>query len=371
MNELLATVKEYIVALSYILEEQNYNKSLIKAKQKFNQATTNLYQSCVTQGGDFPTESLEAQLELLLKPINSWDNVEINKEEFSQASLVEKEEGSYILSDFAKDIADNYNAEFGFIKNLMKAINYTGIDNQLYTLIRTTFIKNPIIKKGGSTYREIVDKLDEFERKLSKADKEIIEDVFNLDSFISLEKHLFMNHYYKITKDIFYQCPYCGYELRTVENTDGSLEHSCFRKDCLTRNNNQIKRIETNDNYYIIKQELARYVTQPGKLEIEIYQRLKKLNLKLELYPELDTADLLIEFKGKKYLIDIKDWRSPHALVNHLNEKQPFLKDAEKDFGALVLADSVGEAYINYVKNNWIESRKYEVLKASELYEIF
>jgi hypothetical protein len=60
-------------------------------------------------------------------------------------------------------------------------------------------------------------------------------------------------------------------------------------------------------------------VTLPGLAEIRLEQRLLKLKLKVDLWPDFDSYDLRIEFPdGKAWAVDVKDWASPFLLALHI-----------------------------------------------------
>jgi len=66
-------------------------------------------------------------------------------------------------------------------------------------------------------------------------------------------------------------------------------------------------------------QQLARplrqFVTGPGRAEIDLEARLRKLGLDVEMWPEFDAYDLRITFPDRHvWAVDVKDWRHPGLL---------------------------------------------------------
>lgn len=60
---------------------------------------------------------------------------------------------------------------------------------------------------------------------------------------------------------------------------------------------------------------LRQFVTGPGRAEVELEQRLRKLRLPVEMWPGFDAYDLRITFPdGHVWAIDVKDWAHPGLL---------------------------------------------------------
>ncbi len=60
---------------------------------------------------------------------------------------------------------------------------------------------------------------------------------------------------------------------------------------------------------------------RPSLIELRLAKKFEELGLEVELWPELDTADLKITFPGGKFwAIDAKDWGSATKLAKELNQ---------------------------------------------------
>ncbi|MCX5233832.1 hypothetical protein OG824_01090 [Streptomyces prunicolor] len=66
-----------------------------------------------------------------------------------------------------------------------------------------------------------------------------------------------------------------------------------------------------------------RFVVVPGVSELRVKQRLEKLGATVELWPEMDRYDLLVQAGGKEFRIDVKEYRSPYRLIADLRAKVP------------------------------------------------
>ena len=62
------------------------------------------------------------------------------------------------------------------------------------------------------------------------------------------------------------------------------------------------------------------FVTAPGRAELRLAQRLGRLGVGVELWPEFDAYDLRVTLPdGEAWAVDVKDWASPVALARHLD----------------------------------------------------
>lgn len=60
---------------------------------------------------------------------------------------------------------------------------------------------------------------------------------------------------------------------------------------------------------------------RPSLIELRLAKKLDKMGLEVELWPQLDKADLKITFPdGKVWAIDAKDWASATKLARELNQ---------------------------------------------------
>lgn len=67
-----------------------------------------------------------------------------------------------------------------------------------------------------------------------------------------------------------------------------------------------------------------RFVVVPGASELRLHRKLTALGAAVELWPELDAYDLLVTVGSTiTHKIDVKEYRSPRRLVEHLREARP------------------------------------------------
>lgn len=108
-----------------------------------------------------------------------------------------------------------------------------------------------------------------------------------------------------------------------------------------------------------VKRGIRRYIVDPGITELLLYRsimtRFKQSSLRIELYPEFDKYDLLIQFDdGDTWVADVKDWSSYAKLA----QSAPQFPDAgiwKKAF--LIFPDDKSEGFLKRFMNQY-EPRK-------------
>lgn len=164
----------------------------------------------------------------------------------------------------------------------------------------------------------------------------------------------------KLKKDKNYVCPVCG---KLLDN-DILKEHRCTDMCMYYRDKDellpQIKQTENDLKYKKLKRGIYTYTLLPGVSELRIFDRLCGSfgEDKVTLYPEIDKFDIAIAFDNGRVLVDVKDFASPHELVDMLIEKQTLIKMegvAENDYVYLVIPEHrkhlyKGGNYKNIVK---------------------
>lgn len=164
----------------------------------------------------------------------------------------------------------------------------------------------------------------------------------------------------KLKIDKNYVCPVCGKLLDNDILKENRCTDMCMYyrdKDYLLP---QIKQTDKDVKYKKLKRGIYTYTLLPGISELRIFDRLCENfgEEKVTLYPEIDKFDIAITFDNRRVLVDVKDFASPHELVDMLIEKQMLIKMegvAENDYVYLVIPEHrkhlyKGGNYKNIVK---------------------
>lgn len=135
----------------------------------------------------------------------------------------------------------------------------------------------------------------------------------------------------KRDETLVFPCPACGYPMRV----SGRHVH-CTAHRCRTAG----AQYELDDGALLpvggadpveahaigaldraLLEPFWRYVLIPGLTERELAQDLEALGATVTLWPHLDAYDLLVEHRGLRLQLDVKDWRSAPALIAHLRRR--------------------------------------------------
>ncbi|MCA0350457.1 MAG: hypothetical protein LCH85_00545 [Chloroflexi bacterium] len=120
---------------------------------------------------------------------------------------------------------------------------------------------------------------------------------------------------------LFHCCKRCGNMLRL----DRQAMLVCETRQCIGFTLKLGKTISIDQNPFCLIRGIQQSVHAPGKTEMSLFQRLKALKLKLELWPAFDRYDLRLSFpSGLVWAIDVKDWSNPFLLARNV---KPFAEE--------------------------------------------
>ena len=177
-----------------------------------------------------------------------------------------------------------------------------------------------------------------------------------------------------------YVCPVCG---KLLDN-DILKEFRCTDMCMYYRDKESLlpKSLAVNEEfkYRKLKRGIYTYTLLPGISEHRIYHQLCELygDEKILLYPEIDKFDISVIFDSGTIYIDVKDFASPHDLVETLINNQAFIKMegvGEDDYVYLVIPEHrrhlyKGGNYKNVVRKKLRQlTNKVRVIYEDELYK--
>lgn len=141
----------------------------------------------------------------------------------------------------------------------------------------------------------------------------------------------------------FYPCPRCGYPMQI--ETRGTLVYAaCGSRDC--RQEGAQGRVDPETGSWAssggrthqepvladdpegekrvqLAQGIWRYTTLPGLLEVDLKERIDRVNgARAELWPELDRYDLHVKKDDHTWKVDVKNWTSVFQGAQHLPSRE-------------------------------------------------
>jgi REase associating with pPIWI_RE/pPIWI_RE three-gene island domain Y len=122
--------------------------------------------------------------------------------------------------------------------------------------------------------------------------------------------------------DQFYCCAECNNLL--LSTTAGTPV--CENERCRQKKTNIANRTyHAGEGVLWLKRGLRRFVSAPGKTEMELYQTLlDESTLEVELWPTYDAYDLRVIFPDREvWAVDVKDWANPFLLAHRVDAIPP------------------------------------------------
>jgi hypothetical protein len=153
----------------------------------------------------------------------------------------------------------------------------------------------------------------------------------------------------------FYVCPYCGSILVREDGLEPSGSADCRERRCQEKRRRQPTIVPAREKAYRLANGLRRYVTVPGKIELELAQRMKNMGIKVELWPDFDAYDLRLSFpkQSEAWAVDVKDWSNPIALGLHvlMSDKPAFVEYPKWNRAFFVFPDDLRTRHPTYVSD--------------------
>ncbi|WP_041619329.1 restriction endonuclease-related protein [Stanieria cyanosphaera] len=259
------------------------------------------------------------------RALQDWD-LDINcPEDWHSKSLIEEQRPS----NFCVETAEDYLEEYGnFQRKVVETLRLKSFrDRNLYTKFRQYIIENPVITKSELDTTAVID---------FPSLKELMQDCYEPAP----------ESYKKDGK--FYCCGHCGGLMYLKSN--GDLQ--CENRHCLQYKKRLIPfDADNSDSVMWLKQDLRYFMHRPGKPEVRLFNKLKKLDLKeVILFPNLDTYDLHLVFPDDTFwAVDLKFWESAYNLAKKVDKPIPRWKEQPYKECFFVFPDEIkhyGNEYI-------------------------
>ncbi|MFB2879917.1 hypothetical protein [Floridanema aerugineum] len=258
-------------------------------------------------------------------PLKNWGfNIDFPTEEWHDKQLIEHQKPS----DFCIEIAADYSEEGGKFQNqvINEVMLKSAEDHDLYTRFRRYLIENPVITNGKLSVDRILDFKEV--QKILRISYEEAPESYRVDGK-------------------FYCCGHCG-GLMYLTDKD---ELKCENKHCEQQKKAKVVfPADKDEEVFWLKKDLRYFIHRPGKAELRLEEKLKELNLQVQLYPELDKYDLHLVFPDQTiWAVDVKFWESAYNLAKKVNQPIRSLKHQPYHQAFFVFPDEIksyGQEYL-------------------------
>ena len=166
--------------------------------------------------------------------------------------------------------------------------------------------------------------------------------------------HAIENAYEEIMEDCFV-CPKCGWTLQKEKIGMRCQNRSCGEEKYIQ---GELKGISGETGMLRLKRGVMKYISVPGKLELEIYNYCNKHKVQSVLWPEMDKYDIGITFpNGDVWAIDAKAIREPQFLKENIIRDGGF-PNGDYKRGFYVIPDAYADDRTDYLDiiNRQLES---------------
>ena len=261
--------------------------------------------ACMIRAGTEPVHSIPDAIEVMQKPVGTWNVSPAPPEILRDLVLMEDEALGW---DAEECIVSNPDVAGELTQRIMLRVieNCRGRgDQDGYVKFRRFVIEHPV-----ATQIELIEAL------------EAVSD----DSLRSLLNEAYEEvPGYTTSGGAVQTCKRCGW---TAASNVTTQEGRCANRRCRQLDGVQAgqypDRHPMSPGLRRVRAGLARYTTQPGGLELSLYRSLSKLkDLKVELWPGFDAFDIGIEFPdGDLWAVDCKDSGRPGFLATRLSREE-------------------------------------------------
>ncbi|WAC00599.1 hypothetical protein OSW16_13455 [Pseudomonas putida] len=124
-----------------------------------------------------------------------------------------------------------------------------------------------------------------------------------------------------------YLCPSCGWPMEIHRHAVSCGAHWCeqtfgiaqwMEEELVSVKTSKVIPPQPAQNKYRLTPALWKFTLIPGLLERRLRDGITRLGVPVELWPDVDDADLRFSVAGESYSLDAKVWHSPGHLGHHL-----------------------------------------------------
>ena len=260
------------------------------------------------------------------------------------ALVILEKDLSFSLTDECLDLYDSTeNDMFKALEERQIYQKMRGSSQEEYTAVRRFFIEHPVCSEK---------ELRGFKLKYNAPE---------IWEILSLA-------YEAIPKDS-YRCPSCGWTMRFR-----GLSAVCCNRSCSDTlpDRAQLEPLNIGEYQYRLRHGVMRYISLPGRLELEIQKKAERSGCKTVLWYDMDKYDVRVTLpSGKVWAIDAKTHRNPYILANEIKSDGE-LPTAEADRKFYVIPDELLSEHGDYcdICNSALKWNDAECITDKRLYQL-
>ncbi|GAB4192896.1 MAG: hypothetical protein OHK0022_07360 [Roseiflexaceae bacterium] len=308
---------------------------------------------CLTQQQEIP-QDIEDVLLWATRPLRDWPIQFADTEGLQNSALIgEDQRPTEVCAELAELIIKGNAEHEAALLLLSQLVHRTRAINDaetqaLYVETRRFLIEHPVIDRDALFLAGLRPPLSTLEGGLQELYEQIP------------STHLL--------NGAAYCCGFCGWTLEHRGLGWRCVSALCaIATDSFTRGTTIV---QPNDEPLMrVRRPIRTYVVAPGRPELALYEALRALGLRVDLWPQGDRYDLRVHIsESKRWAIDVKAWSSAPALARLLRPI-PLADDDEDSEVRMIYAipdERASDEYMAYLSTA-AQHQSFEVLTAREV----
>lgn len=259
-----------------------------------------------------------------------FQNLLVYQENEERLIYLSPERTHYEVTSWCEELAAasqsfNYEAMQGAVYE-----QFAFVSEEQYVFLRKYIIEHPIIN--------LIDKYE-----FNQSGKKIGLTPDYMDKFIETA-------FEPIPENVVGICGFCKWTVVKTTFNKRCIDRLCYNN---TDNFFHVEEIRDKTTKLRLKPGVMKFMSLPGKDELELYEYCKALKLDVALWPDKDRYDLKIVTSSTVLAVDVKSYFSPYLLAHHIESKGIFKNLQGSERRILVVPDHRVQKkdYIQIIRN--------------------
>lgn len=299
-DEILPLLASGLTAVINSLE--THGRLIAPYPRPWPRAINRLAAECFRRGIMPPSTSAEA-FDWCRMPAGNWPVRFEGYPRLLEEPLLDGDSPSDLCRELARDVQWGDAEEQSCERRMKKIMAQAQLDRNPagYTAMRRLLIEHPVLPPEDLIRQAVSPVLGKDLGKMLHQLYEPIPETYIVDGHVEL-------------------CGRCGWTLMPIgDQRRCDHDEQCRRvTHDFTRDTRRIE-VRPVTPHLRVRKAIRRYVTAPGKAELDAANQLGDLGLQVDLWPGFDTYDLRLIFPdGEIWAVDVKDWKYPRLLAKRL-----------------------------------------------------